>query len=176
MSMFGMLATMKLGEATSGGGFWMPEGASTIAPEIDGVFYFINNINYLFFAICVGVLLWFGIRYRAKPSAHTTFTPDAPTHNTPLELTWTVVPLLLVGVMFWLGMVGFLELSEAPDDSYEVQVTAQKWSWTSSRNGEAAATEPRDHAYEPPHPAHHARRDPACVAGCGAAAVGRTSG
>ena len=38
MSMFGMLATMKLGEATAGGGFWMPENASTVAAEVDGLF------------------------------------------------------------------------------------------------------------------------------------------
>jgi cytochrome c oxidase subunit 2 len=130
MSMFGMLATMKLGEATSGGGFWMPENASTVAAEVDGLFYFINNVNYVSFALCVAVLIYFAIRYYAKPSAHATFDPDAPTHNTPLELTWSVVPLLIVSVMFWLGMTGFLELMEAPSDSYEVRVTAQKWSWT----------------------------------------------
>jgi len=130
MSMFGLLATAKLGEATSGGGFWMPESASTVAPEVDSVFYFINNINYFFFAICAAVLVWFAIRYHVKPSEHSTFTPDAPTHNTPLELTWTAVPLLLVGVIFWLGMDGFIKLNEAPDDAYEVQVTGQKWSWT----------------------------------------------
>jgi cytochrome c oxidase subunit 2 len=32
--------------------------------------------------------------------------------------------------MFWVGMTGYLELMEAPSDSYEVRVTAQKWSWT----------------------------------------------
>ena len=31
MNMFGLLATTKLGEATSGGGFWMPENASATA-------------------------------------------------------------------------------------------------------------------------------------------------
>ncbi|MDP7029431.1 MAG: cytochrome c oxidase subunit II [Phycisphaerales bacterium] len=130
MSMLGLLATMKLGEATSGGGFWMPESASTVAPEVDSVFYFINNINYFFFALCMVILIWFAFRYHAKPSEHATFAADAPTHNTPLELTWTVVPLLLVGVIFWLGMDGYLELNESPEDAYEVQVTGQKWSWT----------------------------------------------
>ena len=130
MSMFGMLATVKLGEATSGGGFWMPESASTVAPEVDSVFYFINNINYLFFVLCAFVLVWFAIRYHVKPSEHSTFTPDAPIHNTPLELTWTAVPLFLVGVIFWLGMDGFVKLNESPEDAYPVSVTGQKWSWT----------------------------------------------
>jgi len=130
MSMVGLLATAKLGEATSGGGFWMPENASTAAQGVDDVFNFINNINYFFFGVIVLVLIWFAIRYRSKPSEHTVFASDAPTHNTPLELTWTVVPLLVVGVLFWIGMDGYLHLVDPPDNAYPVQVTAQKWSWT----------------------------------------------
>ena len=130
MSIVGLLATAKLGEATSGGGFWMPENASTAAQGVDDVFNFINNINYFFFGVIVLVLIWFAIRYRSKPSEHTVFASDAPTHNTPLELTWTVVPLLVVGVLFWIGMDGYLHLVDPPDNAYPVQVTAQKWSWT----------------------------------------------
>jgi len=133
MSMLGLLATttkMKLGEATSNGTFWMPESASTVAPEIDFVFDFINWINYFFFGLVVFVLVWFAIRYRIRKSSHEAFTPDAPVHNMPLEVTWTAVPTLLVGVMFWLGMVGYLDAVESPEDSYPVQVTGVKWQWT----------------------------------------------
>ena len=128
--MLGLLATTKLGEATSGGTFWMPENASTTAQGVDDVFYFINNINYFFFGLIVLILIWFALRYRSKPSEHASFTNDAPVHNTPLELTWTAIPLLIVGVLFWLGMDGYLHLTDAPDNSYPVQVTGQKWSWT----------------------------------------------
>ncbi|HCA39216.1 MAG TPA: cytochrome c oxidase subunit II, partial [Phycisphaerales bacterium] len=128
--MFGLLATTKLGEATSGGGFWMPENASATASAVDDVFYFINNINYFFFALVIVILIVFAIKYHVKPSAHVNFASDAPTHNTPLELTWTAIPLLIVGVLFWLGMDGYLHLADPPDDSYPVSVTAQKWSWT----------------------------------------------
>ncbi|HJN80511.1 MAG: cytochrome c oxidase subunit II [Phycisphaerales bacterium] len=130
MNMFGLLATTKLGEATSGGGFWMPENASATASAVDDVFYFINNINYFFFALVIVILIVFAIKYHVKPSAHVNFASDAPTHNTPLELTWTAIPLLIVGVLFWLGMDGYLHLADPPDDSYPVSVTAQKWSWT----------------------------------------------
>lgn len=124
------MAAMKLGESTANGGFWMPEPASTVAPDIDAIFYFINNINYLFFVLCTVALVWFAIRYRLRGRDHVEFKDDVPTHNTPLELTWTIVPLLLVAVMFWIGMKGYITLNEAPDDSYPVQVTGQKWSWT----------------------------------------------
>lgn len=128
--MFGLLATTKLGEATSGGGFWMPENASTTGSAVDDVFYFINNINYFFFILVIVILVVFAIKYHVKPSAHVNFASDAPTHNTPLELTWTTIPLLIVGVLFWLGMDGYLHLADPPDNAYPVSVTAQKWSWT----------------------------------------------
>ena len=76
------------------------------------------------------VLVWFAIRYKLKPGSRESFAPDAPTHNTALELTWTMVPLFLVGLIFWLGMGGYLKLTEVPEDAYPVQVTGQKWSWT----------------------------------------------
>lgn len=132
MSPLTLLATvpMKLGEATAEGTFWMPESASAQAPDVDFVFDFINWINYFFFALVVVALVWFAIKYRIRRSEHTSFAVDAPTHNTALELTWTMAPTIIVAVIFWVGMEGYLELNEAPEESYEVQVTAQKWSWT----------------------------------------------
>jgi cytochrome c oxidase subunit 2 len=50
--------------------------------------------------------------------------------NIPLEITWTVIPLGLFMVMFYLGWQGYLKVSTVPDDAVPVQVTARMWSWT----------------------------------------------
>jgi len=49
--------------------------------------------------------------------------------NITLEITWTVVPTLLVLVMFWLGWVGYKEMADAPEDAMIIDVTAQMWQW-----------------------------------------------
>ena len=54
---------------------------------------------------------------------------EGPTHGLALELTWTIIPTGLVVAIFWVGMIGYIDLREAPENSYEVSVTAQQWSW-----------------------------------------------
>jgi cytochrome c oxidase subunit 2 len=86
------------------GGFWMPEKASTVAPMVDWIFNVITWISIFFFVLIVVLMFYFMYRYRRQ--GH---TPDTggPTHHTPLEVTWSVVPLILVIAIFYIGMKGF---------------------------------------------------------------------
>ncbi|MDM7914192.1 MAG: cytochrome c oxidase subunit II [Candidatus Eisenbacteria bacterium] len=110
-----------------GSSFWMPSQASTAAPGVDRLFYIVFWISVFFFALIVVLGTIFVLRYRRRSA--TEKAAKAATHNTPLEVTWTVVPLLIVFVLFALGFKGFLDMSVAPADAYEVQVTAQRWKW-----------------------------------------------
>lgn len=113
--------------------FWMPEQASVDAPKIDWIFEFINALCYFFFVVIVGLLFYFAWKYRRK--GHEQAEGDV-THNTPLELTWTIIPLILVIAIFYVGMEGYLNLRTPPIGAYEVNVTAQQWSWNfAHRNG-----------------------------------------
>lgn len=108
------------------GQFWMPPAASTSAGEVDAVFNFILWLSAFFFALIVGLMLLFVVRYHRRRAAR---AEPSPRHNTLLELTWTIVPLLLVMVIFGWGFKVFLDLNTVPADAYEVQVTGQKWKW-----------------------------------------------
>ena len=44
-------------------------------------------------------------------------------------MTWTVIPMLLVIVIFVLGFRPFRDVITPPDNSYQVQVEAKKWDW-----------------------------------------------
>jgi cytochrome c oxidase subunit 2 len=107
--------------------FWMPEQASTLAPDVDLAFNVISWINYFFFTLIVVLTVVFAIKYRRRSHVANV---QGPTHNTPLEVTWTVIPLMLVVVIFTVGMRGYLNIQTAPEGCYEIQVTGQKWSWT----------------------------------------------
>lgn len=111
-----------------GGNFWLPEQASTLAPGIDFAFMAITWLCYFFFAGIVIALVYFTWKYRQK-GTEVVYQPDAPTHSTPLEVGWTVIPMLLMVGIFFMGFKGFLDLSTPPKDSYEIQVTAFKWGW-----------------------------------------------
>ena len=79
----------------------------------------------LLFIGIAGAAVYFSWRFRYKPGR---VTPHI-THNTPLELLWTVLPLLLCVVIFFIGLKGWMEYSVAPGDAMEIQVTAKKWLW-----------------------------------------------
>lgn len=84
-------------------------------------------------SMAIGVLMW-GLmgwcftRYRRK---HADEVPKQTRFNLPLELMYTVVPFLIIGVLFLYTVQTqnkVLERSENPDQV--VNVVGQKWSWT----------------------------------------------
>jgi len=115
--------------------FWLPPAASTFADGLDQMFNFINWLCYFFFALITVLMVIFAAKYRA-PKGHT-FRMDGPTHHLPMELTWLVIPLILVIVIFWLGFAGssrlgvegYVGLTTAPRNSYEITAVASKWTW-----------------------------------------------
>lgn len=115
--------------APAGRSFWMPEEASEFAKEMDFVFYFITWLSAVFFVGIVGLLIVFVIRYRRK--SHVANVPSI-THNTPLELTWTILPLIVVIAIFYVGMKGYVKLRQPPIGAYTINVTGAKWQWTFS--------------------------------------------
>ncbi|MCA8952161.1 MAG: cytochrome c oxidase subunit II [Planctomycetes bacterium] len=101
--------------------------ASTFG-SVDGLFYFTYVVCIFFFVLITGALLWSVFRYRRK-------TYDQPaasnvTHNTPLEVVWTVIPLLIVMVMFAWGFKGSLDMTYVPSDARRAKATAKQWNWT----------------------------------------------
>ncbi|MHC5004540.1 MAG: cytochrome c oxidase subunit II, partial [Planctomycetota bacterium] len=107
--------------------------ASTIAPMVDWIYDVITWISIFFFVLIVVLMGYIMYRYRRKEHAADT---GGPTHHTPLEVTWSVIPLILVITIFYIGMKGFITMQQVPTGAYEVYVTAQKWSWTfQHRNG-----------------------------------------
>ena len=106
--------------------FWMPSPASNFAAEVDWVFHFINYINYFFFFLVVGLMCYFVWKYRQKGRE---VYARGPNHNTPLELGWTILPTIIVVVIFFMGFKGFVSMRTVPADAYQIDVTAQQWSW-----------------------------------------------
>lgn len=107
---------------------WLLPAASTNADHVDWLFYFIMGVCIFFFVLIFALQVWYCVKYRRK-SEHDDFGQGA-THNTPLEVTWSVLPLFIVLYMFYWGMVEANALATTPANAYNVDVTAVKWSWS----------------------------------------------
>lgn len=104
----------------------MPEARSNHAQHVDWDFNFINLITVIFFTIIIVVMVYFAIKYRRPPGEK---PPKTSSHNTGLELAWSLPPLVIVMFLFYRGFVGFAELATPPDDTYDIQVVGQQWNW-----------------------------------------------
>ncbi len=108
------------------GGFWFPDQASKIAPEIDWVYHFILYVSAVFFVIICFFMFYLAAKYRRRPGVEPVRTAS---HSTALELSWSVLPSILLVFMFYFGVTGYMDMRSPPDDAYEIHVTARKWSW-----------------------------------------------
>jgi cytochrome c oxidase subunit 2 len=103
-----------------------PEQASTIAPEVDALFLFILGVTALF-AIGIWIaLLFFAVHFRRRSADD---RPPALRSSLALELSWTIVPLLLMSAMFAWGAKVFFHANRPPDDAMSVSVVGKRWMW-----------------------------------------------
>lgn len=108
------------------GSFWLPPEASTTAAEVDWVFHLVFWISLFFFILIVGLAMFFVIRYRRREGVEAQHTS---THSMALELTWSGVPVVLSVVIFVFGFKSFMNITVIPANTYDINVTAQKWKW-----------------------------------------------
>jgi cytochrome c oxidase subunit II len=106
--------------------FWMPPPASDMARGVDALFNFILWVCIFFFVLIAVLMVYFVLRYRHREGVK---RDTAVGHSTALELTWTIIPMILVLIMFYFGLTQYLNETTPPPGAREVRVTAQKWSW-----------------------------------------------
>jgi len=111
----------------AGPGFWMPAQGSTGAVAVDRIFWLVLWVSVFFFVLIVSLMVIFVVRYRRRAGREE--SEPSPRHNTPLEITWTAIPIMIVIVIFVWGFKEFLNINTPPVNAYEVQVTGQKWKW-----------------------------------------------
>ena len=106
---------------------WFPESASSVAGDVDWLFGMILAICTAFFLLIVGLLVYFVIRYRRTAERR---MGSGPSHHTGLEIAWSVIPFLILILIFGYGAYGFIQMSSPPANAYEIRVTSKMWSWS----------------------------------------------
>lgn len=112
--------------AQSDGTLWLPPQASTHGPSHDTAWYFIYYVSAFFLALIVFLMIFFVIRYRRRDESA---LGQGPSHSTVLEVTWSVIPTILVVTMFFMGFRVYLDKDRPPSGAYEIQVNAYMWDW-----------------------------------------------
>jgi len=76
--------------------------------------------------LVLGLLLWVAVRYNRKANP----VPSKTSHNTLIEVIWTVVPVLIL-VVIAVPSITLLsrQFDSAPKDALTIKVTGYQWYW-----------------------------------------------
>jgi cytochrome c oxidase subunit 2 len=105
---------------------FMPEQASTAAGKVDALFLFLTAVSVFFGLLIAGLVVYFFIRYRRRSNDE---TPPHIHGSTLLEVTWSVVPLAIVMVVFFWSAKVFFDVHRIPAGAMEVSVVGKRWMW-----------------------------------------------
>ena len=106
--------------------WWLPENVSTYGRDIDWLFHVIYWITVITFLLVAVTLIAFLVMYRDRPGRRARYTHG----STPLEITWTVVPSLILVVLTLLSAPAWsrIKMQQPPSDML-IEVTAKQFNW-----------------------------------------------
>jgi cytochrome c oxidase subunit II len=109
---------------------WLPIAASTEAGRIHFVIWFVIVICIVIFAIVAAVMVYEIARFRVQEDD---FEDGPPVHgHTGLEITWTVIPFVLVTAIAIVSAIVLSRNDAQAQDTLRVDVLAQQFEFTFS--------------------------------------------
>ena len=105
---------------------FMPEQASAGASDVDNLTLFLVGMGTFFTVLIALMVIVFAIRYRRRADNQVGSNFE---NSAFLEITWTVIPLLIALFSFGWGVKVFFRLYRPPVNAIEYQVTGKQWMW-----------------------------------------------
>jgi cytochrome c oxidase subunit II len=103
-----------------------PDAASSIADNVDALYFFLIGISVFFSVLIAGLIVFFAARYRRRSPK----SVGARIHGgLALEITWTVIPLMISMVIFVWGASIFFTMTHPPADTLNIYVVGKQWMW-----------------------------------------------
>jgi len=103
----------------------IPEQASAFAARYDILYWFLTGVCGFFALLIVVLIVVFAVRYRRRPDREA----EQSSESLGLELFWSVVPTILVMVMFVWGADLYLDETIPPKGAEDIYVVGKQWMW-----------------------------------------------
>jgi cytochrome c oxidase subunit 2 len=108
-----------------------PREASTIAPYMDALYFFLLGMTVTGVVLVGGIVTTFSLRYRR--SVHPVATQIEG--STLLEATWTIIPLGIFLVTFVWGALLYFRIYNPPVNSMNIYIVGKQWMWKAEHPG-----------------------------------------
>jgi cytochrome c oxidase subunit II len=97
-----------------------------MAGRVDALYFFLLALSAFFAVLIAGLIVYYAVKYRRR-------SPDAVGENIHgsmvLELTWTIIPLLITMVIFVWGAAVYFAMATPPEDTLNIYVVGKQWMW-----------------------------------------------
>ncbi len=108
------------------GGLGFQPWATSLAHELQWLDGFILVIITAIVIFVLGLITVVILRYNAKSNPK----PAKFTHNTPVEVAWTLIPILILIVIGVYSLPALFRQQVIPDADVTVKVTGNQWYWS----------------------------------------------
>lgn len=106
-------------------GLW-PAQISSHAAEVDGILIGFSLVLLLFTLPVFVLMAWFAIKYRKGSPAR---REGRPKGSPWIESAWSVIPLVIMGIVFVQAARAYFTLERDVPDALQVDVVAKQWMW-----------------------------------------------
>ena len=103
-----------------------PEQASTFAPHVDALYVYLVTLTAFFTLGISAAIIFFAVKYRRRQPGE---LPRPIAGSMVLELTWTIIPLMISMTIFIWGASIFFKAYRAPQQAMEIYVVGKQWMW-----------------------------------------------
>jgi cytochrome c oxidase subunit II len=122
---WGNLPTLPVVGIPEQGGMNYMEPVSSLSHEIQYVSHFIHVVMLVIVVFVTALVLYCIVRFNRKRNPE----PAAFTHNTRIEVAWTLVPVLILIVIGSFTLPVLFRQLEIPDSDITIKATGYQWFW-----------------------------------------------
>jgi cytochrome c oxidase subunit II len=106
----------------------LQDAATPVMEQIADFHYFLLWVIAAISAFVLALLLIVIVRFNARANP----TPSRTTHNTPIEVLWTIVPVIILAVIAVPSFRLLFNELDVPKPDLTIKATGKQWFWTYS--------------------------------------------
>lgn len=100
--------------------------ATELARDIEWLDQFLLIIITVITAFVTALIIWCVVRYSARRNPN----PSTFTHNSPIEVAWTVVPIVILVIIGAFSLPVLFKQQSIPVAEITIKATGNQWYWT----------------------------------------------
>lgn len=113
-----------VGKPVLGGTGFQP-AATELARDVQWLDHWLLVLITIITLFVTGLMAWVVIRYNRKSNP----TPMTFTHNSPLEVAWTIIPIVILVFIGAFSLPVLFKQQEIPEADITIKVTGYQWYW-----------------------------------------------